>query len=181
MRSKQLLQPAYAQLQEQPRALDVTRRPLKEGALVPVFNRAGAVVAHAIVDEADFVVLGGMRWHLHVGYAATRRNLFMQHYVIGGVPEEGFTVDHINRDRLDNRRANLRVCTIAENSQNVPGRNRTSQFRGVYFQKGRGRWRAQVKVNGVAIHLGSFVSEAEAAEAAAAGRARLMPFSEEAR
>lgn len=81
---------------------------------------------------------------------------------------KGMVVDHINRDTLDNRRSvNLRVITDAQNKQNTKRRkNGSSQFRGVSKDKRSGRWRAQIKINGKAIYLGSYELEIDAAKAA---------------
>lgn len=88
-----------------------------------------------------------------------------------------FVVDHINRNRLDNRRANLRVVPKHANSQNTVGRpDLTSRFRGVHFDRQTGRWRAEVRTAGRRFRIGRFDSEAEAAEAARAVRLRVMPY-----
>lgn len=75
-------------------------------------------------------------------------------------------VDHINGNGLDNRRANLRQATHAENMRNrAMHRNNTTGLRGVSLEPSRGQYRACIKVDGRTRHLGRF------AEAEAAGRA----------
>lgn len=79
---------------------------------------------------------------------------------------EGLEVDHINRDRLDNQRQNLRVVTRQQNAQWRQGLpNSTSRFKGVGLYKRRNIWRAYIKTNGKIIHLGYFDSEEDAARA----------------
>ncbi len=75
-------------------------------------------------------------------------------------------VDHINGNRLDNRKCNLRLATRSQNLQN--SRKRTgcsSRFKGVNWLGQNKRWRARIKVFGKEIALGCFISELEAAEA----------------
>lgn len=63
-------------------------------------------------------------------------------------------VDHINHDSLDNRRANIRSCTRAENSMNTTSRkNSTSKYLGVWWEKGTQRWMAKIRVNGKSKYL----------------------------
>jgi hypothetical protein len=77
-------------------------------------------------------------------------------YVNGKFPDG--EVDHINRDKSDDRWTNLRVVTKAQNGHNrkAPSTN-TSGHRGVHFQKTTQKWIAYLTVNGKRIHLGSFV------------------------
>jgi hypothetical protein len=78
----------------------------------------------------------------------------------------GLEIDHIDRDGLNNRRENLRVSTPSQNSQNSRKNSlNTSGFKGVFFQKGLGKWRAQIKTNGKRKSLGCFLSPEEAHEA----------------
>ena len=81
-------------------------------------------------------------------------------------PPDGTVVDHINRNSLNNRRCNLRICTQKENLRNGrPSRRSTSRFKGVYFDKQTRKWIAKIGYNGKTIHLGSFEDEVEAAKA----------------
>lgn len=76
--------------------------------------------------------------------------------VIGA--KEGECVDHINRNRLDNRKENLRIATRKENARN-------RRYKGYNWMKREKKWRAQIKVDGVKIHLGYFTDESEAGKA----------------
>lgn len=90
--------------------------------------------------------------------------------------------DHINGDRLDNRRSNLRLLTHAEQAQNraaVAGRS--SRFRGVWWDQQRRLWVAQVKMQGKTRIVGRFTDELEAATAASQVRETHMPHSNEER
>jgi hypothetical protein len=69
------------------------------------------------------------------------------HRLILGTPKG--QIDHENRDRLDNRRANLRVCTTQQNNRNISMRkDNTSGYKGVFLDKTTGHWRPIVYVDG---------------------------------
>jgi hypothetical protein len=66
-------------------------------------------------------------------------------------------IDHINHVRTDNRIANLRKATNTENSRNASiGANNTSGALGVWFEKRRDKWVAEIKVDRKKKHLGQF-------------------------
>lgn len=116
----------------------------------------------ALVDGADYESLAIHKWFLCAGYA--RRNemndwkltrIYMHRAILGLVAGDPRRVDHINGDRLDNRRANLRVCTHQENIWNSRiSRNNECGFKGVHLIKETGRYRASITVAGKSIHLG---------------------------
>jgi hypothetical protein len=79
-------------------------------------------------------------------------------------------IDHINGDGLDNRRANLRLATVAQNAWNSKKRNSRSGYKGVWFARDKGLWRAAIVYHGRRIHLGYFkdkISDAKAYDTAA--------------
>ena len=72
-------------------------------------------------------------------------------------------IDHINRNRTDNRWSNLREATYAENNRNKSiGINNTSGYKGVSWHKRRGKYRAEIRVNGKSKHLGYFDNKEDA-------------------
>lgn len=86
------------------------------------------------------------------------------HRLIMNCPD-GFFVDHINHNTLDNRKVNLRIVTKQENNQNLIGArkdNKSSGKRGVYFQEKYNVWFAKINFNNVSHHFGTFYSEAAA-------------------
>lgn len=93
------------------------------------------------------------------------KQILMHHLVIGK-PDEGYVTDHINRNRLDNRKENLRFVTRSENNYNS---NKsifaTSKYLGVSLDKKTGLWRAsKMHPTTKKVHyIGSFVHELEAA------------------
>lgn len=81
-------------------------------------------------------------------------------------PDKDCEVDHINHNKLDNRKDNLRVCSRLQNSHNRGDIvTNTSGFRGVQWEKRFNRWRSRIKVNGKDIHLGLFEDYDEAVNA----------------
>lgn len=86
-------------------------------------------------------------------------------------------IDHINRDKADNRIENLRECTNAENHQNLPMLSTNSSgFVGVTWNKSCSKWQAQIRAKGKSKYLGVFSSAEEAAEAYAAAKRQLHTF-----
>lgn len=126
----------------------------------------------AIVDDDDYAELSNYKWYYDSkGYAARhktrdqKRAYQSMHRQIVNAPD-GMEVDHINGDRLDNRRANLRLCTRSQNQHNKGAQaNNTSGFKGVQFYKRTGKWHAKIKLHGKERHLGYFATAAQAAEA----------------
>ena len=149
------------------------------------------MVAHALIDPED-AWLAEQRWYRNAaGYAVRQvpgegtlpsgrrrqRIVFMHREVLDleyGDPLQG---DHINRDRLDNRRSNLRRVTVAEQRQNSTPRGGASRHRGVGFRKDKKArpWIAYGTLNRKRQHLGFFATEEEAAAAALAWRRENLP------
>lgn len=131
----------------------------------------GAEVQMDLEDALRYV---GVPLHLNANGYIRGRSLHGKwreyiHREIAGA-KEGEQVDHINGDRLDNRRANLRIATQSQNNANQGLRaDNKSGVKGVHFCKTRLRWVAQIKVNKKAILLGRYQTEAEAIAARLAG------------
>lgn len=128
--------------------------------------------AVAIVDDDDYDRLMQYSWCLNAqGYAVrgyqqngVKHQVRMHRAVIGDVCA-GFEVDHINGNRLDNRRSNLRIATRAQNAANRSTTSHSSTYRGVRKAKGRKVWTARICVNQKYIHLGQYKTEIDAAKA----------------
>lgn len=123
-----------------------------------------------VVDDDDFLQLSCSRWFVCTGYAARatyangKRKLIYMHRVILGAGDGEYS-DHINGDRLDNRRANLRICTQQQNTSNrrVLKPKKDTRLKGI--QLTQGRWIAHIEVNYKQMHIGSFDTDIEAARA----------------
>lgn len=125
----------------------------------------------ALVDEADYAWASTLAWSAvrdganvyAVRHGEGGRLERLHRRVAGAAP--GQVVDHINGDGLDNRRANLRVCTRGENLRNRKvHRTSASGFKGVRRQNGR-RWQATITAHGRTHFLGMFDTAEEAARA----------------
>ncbi len=129
----------------------------------------------ALVDDGDFDWLNQHRWRVSSYGYATREHYLgknlpqesvcvsMHRAIIGAKP--GQQVDHINGNRLDNRRSNLRFATASQNQMNKRVFKGASRFKGVVWIKPNKKWQAAIKVNGKKHYLGYFHSEEEAARA----------------
>lgn len=157
-------------------------------AVLTLLDRRGAATAYVLLDAEDLPLALEHKWHLsNHGYVRAnlrgpRRGALLLHRVLLGLGygdrRQG---DHINRNPLDNRRANLRIVTNAQNAQNMSPHGATSKYRGVAWDSSRGKWRAQSRRNGFVIALGRYHDELEAARAAYDFRALHMPHAYEER
>lgn len=154
---------------------------------LPLRNRAGDVIGVALVDD-DFPY-AEHRWSVaNTGYVqgfVDGRVVHLHRVVMGLKVGDRRIVDHINRDRFDNRSANLRIVTPGESSQNGGGRVTwrghpvTSSYRGVSWSARYQKWVAQCQINGKQNYLGRYEVEAEAAAVALAYRQAHMAASQD--
>jgi len=112
---------------------------------IKLLNKHEMIVGTVTVDDSDFESISETTWRRHsFGYAVKRvggKQIFM-HRMILDAPDD-MEVDHINGNPQDNRRSNLRLCTHRQNGINRKmSKNNTSGYRGVYFDKGKQRYRA---------------------------------------
>lgn len=151
-------------------------------------HRGDGPIAWAVVDADVIDELSEYRWTLMRDYPGrytgtgrqNRSTLYLHRWLMGLAPGDERVVDHINRDTLDNRRANLRIVTRGQNLQNLrPLSGKSSLYRGVKKMptKKIPRWAAQCKVAGQMHHIGTYGTEEEAAEAARAFRRLYLPYS----
>jgi len=132
---------------------------------------------YAIVDPEDYERLNKHKWHTNIGrntcYAVRtafkdgKRIHTKMHRVIINAPRH-LLVDHINHNGLDNRKANLRTATIAQNNVNRASyktKNSPSKYKGVYWSKRDKKWQVQICHNNKRKHIGQFDNEIQAAKA----------------
>lgn len=152
-------------------------RPFLSANGIPLKNMKEILLTRgfvAIVDESDYAWLNGFKWYAWVTKWGVypRRNVRdgkgrqkgqLMHRLIMDVSDPQILVDHRNRNTLDCRRNNLRVCNDGESVRNRKMGLGKAGYKGVHFQ--RGRWRARVGLNGDRVHVGYFTTAIEAARA----------------
>jgi hypothetical protein len=123
----------------------------------------------AIVDSEDLELVSDYSWSSHHGYARTavvkngKRTTMAMHRLILGHPDS--FIDHINGNRSDNRKSNLRLASNKQNCHNRgTNRNNTSGYKGVYWSKQDQRWQAKIIIDRNQIYLGSSKDKTEAAK-----------------
>ena len=127
----------------------------------------------AIVDDADYKWLNQWKWYARKcqnRYYAARKitvngkqhTVYMHRFIMNVLPE--LEVDHKNRNSLDDRRNNLRICQSQQNkwNTNLQKRKKTSKYKGVCFDKQLNKWKAYISLNDEKIHLGYYKNEDEA-------------------
>lgn len=140
----------------------------------------------AIVDDDDFDRLSKWSWFYHKnGYAMRsyredgKYKKERMHRVVIDCPVN-MDVDHINGNKLDNRKSNLRIATRTQNNANKKmQRNNTSGYRGVNWSKQHNKWVAKIQFKRKCIHLGLFENKEDGA--LAYNKAALEYFGEFAR
>jgi len=144
----------------------------------------------ALIDAEDLPRVAPYRWHathdadtgrwyaergerLGKGKGARVRTVRMHRAILDAPP--GMEVRHRNGDGLDNRKANLVLCTRAQrNTTNRLFRSNTSGYRGVSWFAPAGRWRAKLRHGGTQLHLGYYATAEEGARAYDAKAAELF-------
>jgi len=133
---------------------------------------------YAIVDPEDYERVNKHKWHAQgtgrIFYAVrrakgrerTKGQIVWMHRCIFQ-PPEGMCIDHINNNALDNRKANIRPATPAQNARNrrKMAAKTSSKYKGVSYHAGQKKWCASIRVNGQYKYFGLFEDETEAAKA----------------
>jgi hypothetical protein len=115
---------------------------LDDWAEMTIYNKAHNPIAVALIDIDDVIEISKHRWCLTTGkYVMTkinRKTLKLHRFILS--PPENMEVDHINHNKLDNRRSNLRIVTKSQNQMN-------SKAKGVYWSSVRQKWFAGLTKN----------------------------------
>jgi hypothetical protein len=111
-----------------------------------------------LVDDEDYKLLNSVKWY--ASYTSSnvyaihsfrikgiKRTVLMHQFIL--TPEDGFDIDHINGEGLDNRRCNLRLVTRRQNLQNRHT-EKSSQYPGVSWNKRYKKYASQITINGKA-------------------------------
>lgn len=129
----------------------------------------------AIVDDESYDNVNQYKWCATKGnktWYATRNlivngkrtQISMHRYLLGASGKD--KVDHVNGNGLDNTMGNLRIVTHQQNILNSTAHSGgTSKYKGVCWDKDRNKWRVQISKDGKRHHVGSFLTEDDAARA----------------
>lgn len=131
---------------------------------IPLRNKYGIIVEYALVDQDDYEKVSKYKWRLSCDkYTQSNiKNIIykLHRFIFYGITRNNKIIDHINRDRLDNRKCNLREVTRSQNSQNATRKKRSaSQYTGVQ-KENDGKFRAVCQKK----QLGRYDTEIEAAK-----------------
>lgn len=135
--------------------MEAIRIPLRQGGFT-------------IISKQDYELVSRWRWWIDKdGYArrwtpmvkGKRTNILLHREILGLNKQDKRILDHINRNKLDNRRNNLRFVTKSQN-----GLNRNGNI-GVSWRAERKKWRARITINGKDIFLGHFKNREDAIKA----------------
>lgn len=123
----------------------------------------------SIIDDDYFESISKTKWYLSTdGYACNRLGKFMHNYIHKRTV--GMHTDHINGNKLDNRKKNLRTVTPSQNAVNSKiQKNNKSGYKGVSWKKRKNRksgiWSSYIRVNGKYIFIGEFHKKTDAINA----------------
>jgi hypothetical protein len=120
------------------------------------------IIARTKIDLGDVEKIKEKKWFLHSGYCFTNHHHYLHSFLLGVIPNTD--IDHINKDKLDNRRSNFRRVTHQQNMTNQKVRkNSPLGITGVSLV--RGKYCATIMSNYKAIHLGLYATLNEAIRA----------------
>lgn len=127
--------------------------------------------AVALVDDADYELLSQWRWHVSTnGYARAMikdagafRGVYMHRLIMGMAKEDKRQIDHVDRQKTNNQRSNLRICTHRQNHYNIGvRRDNAVGLKGVSWSASNRKWVSSIKVDGEQKWLGSFETPEQA-------------------
>ena len=124
-----------------------------------------------LVDDEDFDLVNQYSWKVQKQKSGNPAGAFTKHGTVSMHrllmrAAEGDVIDHVDGNPLNNRRQNLRFCTLCQNQWNRRrGVNNTSGHKGVYYDNRSQRWIASIRADRKRMYLGSFVSADDAGAA----------------
>ena len=129
-----------------------------KGDIVECYHKGEKIF---IISAEDYDLVKEQHWYLgQNGYIYSSEGL-LHRYIMK--PPSGYIVDHINRNKRDNRRENLRLANKSLNAFNSKiYKNNKTGVTGVYFRKDTKKWTAEIKVNYRKICLGCYETKEEA-------------------
>jgi hypothetical protein len=133
---------------------------------IQIYNMKHHPTFQAIIDVEDVPKIVGHKWSINKNYEISNEEFKYLSRVVLNITDPLVKVDHINRNRLDNRKENLRPCTNAENCRNRgKPKNNTSGYKGVFWHCKNEKWIASIGYNNRSYYLGSYNTKEDAAKA----------------
>lgn len=135
---------------------------INDYAEINLYDKNGNVIAKTVIDIDDIDKCKNIKWGINSnGYARHGKSGKLLHHLIFNITKlpKDLVCDHINRNRLDNRKSNLRIITKSENCF-----NRTNVL-GYSYIKSINKYFAYIKRNGYTINLGYYNTKEEAHDA----------------
>jgi hypothetical protein len=128
--------------------------------IMKIFNNYSEVKCESLIDTVNLKKCRNYKWSITGdGYASCKingRNIPLHRFVLGMNSGE-CVCDHINRNRLDNRISNLRICTHSQNILNSGIRkDNTSGYKGVYFHDNK--WQTHIDMGRKRLNIGAFTT-----------------------
>ena len=133
-------------------------------ATITLFRRNKSIAGFTKIDLPDVEKCCNIRWYMQEGYASSVQYGKLHNYLLNrDTSSQKIICDHINQDRLDNRRFNLRITNQSINAFNSPVySNNISGTKGVRWHKRKKKWFSRITFQGKQIHLGVFDDEEDA-------------------
>lgn len=150
---------------------------------IEILNKSGAVSAITKVDKIWFqenyqkLIDQQIRFQIAAGYVCYQKNrkTFYLHSLVCP-PTDGKVADHINRDKMDNRRENLRLLDRRGNAINRgPNKNNAIGIKNVSWNSRIGKYQVCLSINGKHKHIGYYESIKDAAQAAQEAQTKYHP------
>jgi hypothetical protein len=126
-----------------------------------------------LVDIDDYKYISQFNWHRKKdGYAARTvfsngkfKTIRMHREILGlSNSSRNIFVDHVNHNRLDNQKINIRIVTPSQNAANARKKSTNkSGYKGVHWCKEQEKWRVSIRVDGKLINIGRFKNLDDAA------------------
>lgn len=136
----------------------------EDHAEIVLYNKHCEEIGRTLIDLDDVDKARSYKWGINKGYAQSSKGILLHRLIMN--PGDDMVVDHINHDKLDNRKDNLRICSTRQNTMNQDvSKNSTSGITGVTWDKTNGKWMAYIKVNYRQITLGRFTNLDDAIQA----------------
>lgn len=133
--------------------------------IIVIRNNIGNPIAEALIDVEDIDKVKDFKWRVsqkrNKTYIISRQAGYLARFILGCTDSNLF-VDHISGDELDNRKSNLRIVTLNENTTNIKKKiNNTSGIRGVSYDKFHDTWNLDFSYNTQRFYFKPFKTKEE--------------------